>query len=326
MNYSNRDSYFYHKAAFDAIYNSYAVKGSNTFAEWHKRAREAADAVKQTKADYDREIEKMRDTWAEKVIAAKRADYDADHKLMVSEAKERIMTDFDRVADAKRAQLAKSLGAPSQDAVNLLTVLSMRTTLTPGEIAAIVPQLAGNLQALKVLSEIASRSGISFPKLPSAEQLDDDIMKIREFAENVVESIASDWNYSQLLFWTTDFAGLVQEQMDALDDPSFLQIDAKEIGTANKETASGGDEHKTASQKKRTGTYTKLTLNGSEYIDTIAREFGTTTDEIKAANPGVDLLHFASGTTIIIPGTLVHPEDGTGHVNEWSHEMTVVEE
>ncbi len=315
MSYSNKDSFFYHKSAFNAIYNAYTLKGGSTFTAWHKRAREAAEAVKQAKADYDNDLRKMEDIYSMKVVAEKRAEYQHDHLAMVEEAKERIMEDFDRVAEAKKAKLAKSLSAPSQDIVNLLSVLNMRTTITAGEIAAIVPQLSGNLQALKVLSEISNRNGINFPQLPTVERLNDDIEKIRDFACDMVNSIDSEWNYNQMLFWTTDFAGLIQQQIDALDDPSFLEIDTKEIEEEK-------SEHET---QKKADRITKLTLNGTEYISTVARQFGTTVEAIQEANPNVDLIHFNAGTVITIPGVLRSPEDGNGHVNESSHKMEVLE-
>ena len=323
MTYSSEHGLFYHKAALDGIYNASALKGKTTFRAWHERAREAAKAVRDTKAAYDREIEGMREVWADRVIEEKRAKYDADHRQMVKKAKEAILADLDRVAEAKRAQLSKSLGAPSQDALNLLMVLNMRSAVDEEEIAAVVPQLSGNLQALRVLAEIANRSGIYFPSLLSVKELDEATGKIREFAQRMVDSLDGEWNYNEVLFWTTDFAGLIQREMDALDSPAFLQVDPTQIGAKKNEAADTDGEHKDKDSGGKK--VTKLTLNGSEYIDTVAREFGTTVTAIQQANPGTDLIHTHSGQTITIPGKLTYPETGTGHVSATSHYMEVVD-
>lgn len=309
----------YHRAALDGIYSDSALKGNNTFRAWHGRAREAAKAVKDAKAAHDREIEGMRDVWADRVIEEKRAKYAADYMQMVEEAKEAILNDLDHVAEAKRAQLSKSLGAPSQDMVNLLAVLNMRSHLEQAEIAAIVPQLSGNLQALRVLSEIADRSNIYFPSLPSVRELDDATGKIREFAERMVDSLdAPEWNYNQTLFWTKDFAGLIQREMDMLDSPAFLQVDTAQISTKK------NDAPKEEKDKDSGGTIepgkkpnaVKVYLRGDESIGRISVQFGLDSSEIRAANPGYDWSNIHHGDAVIIPAGKLRVSNAAGSVVE----------
>ena len=118
---------------------------------------------------------------------------------------------------------------------------------------------------------------------------------------------------------------MIKEQFDRLDDASFLQVDARQVGKKEPQIT---EAHVKTTFSTEQGTkqqvYTKLTLDGSEQMDVIARQFDCDVADIERLNPGVTRNPTSSGQAITIPGTLKFPEAGTGHVSETSHHMEVV--
>lgn len=218
--------------AFSAIYNYSSKKPENrTFAGWHFRAQAARDAVLKFKRDADEEIKGMADIWAQRRIDERRAELDRGYDAMRAEARRRIVDDMNDVLSAKRAAFDKAVGDPGAEAVRLLQVLAMRSTLTPADIAAVVPKLNGNLQALHVLKDICNNHHITFPTLPDAGEIEADFEKLREFADTMANAVDNiDPPYFQRFFWTVDDSiGLLQPVADRLDGLAFLQIDPEEI-------------------------------------------------------------------------------------------------
>lgn len=221
-----------YNSIFNSIYTYSSRKPESlTFAGWHFRAQAARDAVLRYKKDADAEIDSMKDIWAQRRIDERRAELDRMCGLMRAEGKRRIVDDMNDVLTAKRAAFDRAMGDPGAEAVRLLQVLSMRSTLTPADIAAVVPKLNGNLQSLHVLKELADKNNITFPHLPDAGEIEADFEKLREFADTMANAVDNiDPPYFQRFFWTVDDSiGLLQPVADRLDGLAFLQIDPEEI-------------------------------------------------------------------------------------------------
>ena len=290
-----------------------------TFNEWHHHCQEVRSEYLSNKTARQVDLDRMADTWSQRIIDEKKSSYDLQNKKDATDAKAKLLRDLEEIIDRKEQQLSKAMKSPGTEAVETLSLLSLRSNLTPGDIVAILPQVSSSLLGLQTLRDISIKNGIDFPKLPSVEEINASIGKVRDFAKSMLNSLdADEHGYMQRLFWTTEMPGIIQKEFDFLDNPLFLQIDSKDIGRIN-ET---GKE--TLAQDKPKTEYTRLTLNGTEYIDTIAREFGTTVEEIQKANPNTDLVHTCKGDVLLIPGQLVNPETGIGHVDHFSHEMEAV--
>lgn len=66
---------------------------------------------------------------------------------------------------------------------------------------------------------------------------------------------------------------------------------------------------------------TQVTLDGTEFLGTIARQFGTTTEAIEKMNGGLDTTELYKGRKILVPGVLVSDETGPGHISKSTHQM-----
>jgi len=66
---------------------------------------------------------------------------------------------------------------------------------------------------------------------------------------------------------------------------------------------------------------TQVTLDGTEFLGTIARQFGTTTEAIEKMNGGLDTTELYRGRTILVPGQLISDETGNGHISASTHKL-----
>ena len=66
---------------------------------------------------------------------------------------------------------------------------------------------------------------------------------------------------------------------------------------------------------------TQVTLDGTEFLGTIARQFGTTTEAIEKMNGGLDTTELYRGRTILVPGKLIIDETGNGHISASTHKL-----
>ena len=224
--------YYAANEILEKIYNR-GAKNDMSFAGWKNRAQQTRAALLELRKELDAELDGMADTWAKKVIDDKRESYAASFADVTAEAQRHILADLEEVAAAKQARFSEAMGDPGAAAVNVLSLLNMRTELSPGDIAAAVPHLSGSLIALQTLREIAKRHNISFPSFPDAEAFANDLAEVRSFAEEKVRELttpADNMAYWQRLFWDSDAWGLPQPKVDALDNPRYLKIDVDEIG------------------------------------------------------------------------------------------------
>lgn len=293
-----------------------------TFNDWQRHCQEIREDYLSRKSARKAELDGMADTWAQRVIDERRAKYDLLDKAEAAEAKAEMLKNLEGIIAEKEKKLSAAMCSPGTGAVETLSLLSMRSNLTPGDIVAVLPQVENSLLGLQTLRDIAVKNGVDFPRLPSVEEINAAIQKIRDFAEPMIDSMdAEEHGYMQLLFWTTDSPGLIKEQFDFLDNPSFLQIDAKGITAAKPSTEADDASEKTTTKKQIA---TRVTLNGSEYLSVVARQFNTTPEAIKKMNPTLGETDLNNGRVITVPGKLVSDETGSGHISASTHKLEPV--
>ena len=314
----NDSNNIYFGQARKGIFNSKKA----SFSDWQMRCQEIREDYLSRKAARKAEIDGMADTWAQRVIDEKAARYALMDRSEAEEAKAEMLKNLEAIITEKEKKLSGAMKSPGTEAVETLSLLAMRTNLTPGDIVVVLPQVQDSLLGLQTLRDIANRNGVDFPTLPSVEEINGAIEKIRDFATHMIDSMESeDLTYMQRLFWTTDMPGLIKEQFDFLDNPSFLQIDAKGITAAKASTESAESGEKSGTKKQIA---TKVTLDGSEYLGTIARQFGTTPEAIRKMNSTLEATDLINGRVITVPGKLVSDETGSGHISATTHKLEPV--
>ena len=314
----NDSNNIYFGQARKGIFNSKKA----SFSDWQMRCQEIREDYLSRKAARKAEIDGMADTWAQRVIDEKAARYALMDRSEAEEAKAEMLKNLEAIITEKEKKLSGAMKSPGTEAVETLSLLAMRTNLTPVDIVVVLPQVQDSLLGLQTLRDIANRNGVDFPTLPSVEEINGAIEKIRDFATHMIDSMESeDLTYMQRLFWTTDMPGLIKEQFDFLDNPSFLQIDAKGITAAKASTESAESGEKSGTKKQIA---TRVTLNGSEYLGTIARQFGTTPEAIRKMNPTLEATDLINGRVITVPGKLISDETGSGHISASTHKLEPV--
>ena len=230
----------------DSIYTTATMKGEMTLSKWCDRTRRTLEAVKVLKDDlqarYD--AEKALYSTAENDRRWKKTQ--DEKKAFEDVARAKIDRDLDGVIEAKRSAFSKAMSAPDEASVRLLQTLQMRQHLTAAEIAATVPHLSGNLQALSVLSEIAARNGVLFPRLEVDFYTVES--KLRASANSLLDSAFSDEpSYFAHLF-TVDGAhnGTLRPFVEQLDNPAYLQVNVSEIKDSEEQDPDGGSENEQA--------------------------------------------------------------------------------
>lgn len=210
----------------DALHNSAASERFMSLAGWRLRTQAARQAVLKYCSEQDAKLNDLKRVYSAEYIKTMEGNIDAEKLNVVSRARELVRNDYETVKQAKEAAWSKAHSAPSDDQLRLLQALSMRSKLTPAEVAAVLPQMTDNIQALRVLQDVAERSGVNVP-LPTdlEDQYERDIEMADEWCKIAVEDINKsddDAGYLGLLFWNTNNSGQMQSAYDRLDSFSFL--------------------------------------------------------------------------------------------------------
>lgn len=287
---------------------------SLTLDAWQRRAIITRSALQEIRKQYDRDIEELAHTYQPEPFNEKRKPLDETYGKFVELAKERVRDDLSRVMQAKRKQLDKCLDAPSEESVRLLTVLQMRTDLTPADVAAVAQKLNGNIQSLRALASIAERAGISFPTAGSVEEIEQNFDHAEQYAAEMIETIDradSEFQYLDRCFWTAPGSGEAPGIFGPLDDSTFT---APQTAETDAVTAAQAAAKQGASKASSHNNAARVFLRGDETLAGIAMQFGTGTAAIRRANPDVDLDQLQSGMSIVVPSTRLRITNEPGSI------------
>ena len=225
----------------DSIYTASTMKNELSLSKWCDRTRQTLQAVKVLKDDLQARYDADKARYSNAENDRRWKETQDEKKAFEHIARVRIDKDLDKVIEAKRAAFSKSMAAPDEASVRLLQTLQMRQNVTASEIAATVPHLSGNLQALSVLSEIASRNGVLFPKLETDFLTVES--KLRESAKSLLDSVFSEepTYFAHLFIKDSTHNGTLRPFVDQLDNPAYLQVDVSAIKDAKNPDADNGD-------------------------------------------------------------------------------------
>lgn len=222
-----------------------------SLAGWKARTQEVRKIIIERKQIDASRIEGLRKIYTGDTLKQQTANIDAERRELISTARGLIENDFRFVMQEKRLAHGMALYAPSEAQTRLLSVLNMRASIDPAELTAAATVCADNLQALRLLSDIAKKNGLQFPKIPT----EDDFNKAAEQMEEVAKIAADDcaqtdneMGYFSRLFWMTDTWGANQEAAEQLDKPVYLTVDETDAYARHSEAAAQRKAQEKAAQ------------------------------------------------------------------------------
>ena len=201
-----------------------AKNPERTLAAWQARTIKAREALMEAKARYQDELANLRETYRDKVYAEKRKTFDEDYETLRKQAESNAKADLQQVLESKRRQYDKANDAPSQADIRLLQALQMRTTLTMAEIAAVSGKFGGNLQALRVLRDIARKHNISFPDVGDPERFERMLTDAEAYSLEQLQYLDTDkseMTYVARAFYYHPGAGVDRNYYTILDTQGF---------------------------------------------------------------------------------------------------------
>lgn len=295
------------------------VDESKTLAAWQRRAVAVREALLQVKREHEAELADLRETYSEKAFEQKRQDTDDTYMKVREYAVQKVVDDLETTLEGKRAQFDKACSAPTDEHLRLLSVLSMRTTLTPAEIAAVSGKFGGNVQALRALRDIAARHDVYFPDLGDPDEFETRMERARQYAEDRLAEIDTedaDLGYRGTAFWR--YPGQSEDRyfFGSLDGEAFTaeQIEQGTRTAQQTETSTTSTTTATQTAEGQPEMWAQIKCNGSEDLGVIAAQFHLTEGEIRKANPNKDLSRIFAGDEILVPGTRFTFQPGSGHV------------
>ena len=295
------------------------VDGSLTLKSFQRRTSQIRAALQLAHKEYAADIAEIDKTYTPAVAEPKKAALTEEYKALTKIAKERALDDLSKTIAAKRAQFSETFAAPDEESMRLLQALSMRQTLTAGEVAETASRLNRNYHTSKILAEIAARFDIPFPAIADQERIETALNDAEQYAQRMIEyiDVTDDkmLNYSAVSFYKyPDTRTEADAYFDRLDGDFFT---AAQVGTD--EAAEQAETAKQAAGKptdKSGEMWAQVTLTGREMLYAIANQFHVNSADIRAANPGVNLNNLCCGQKIYIPSTRYSftPDPNGAHV------------
>ena len=313
----------YHQIYEKTLRSGNPVK-ERTLSAWHSRAVMTRNALLLAKTQYESDLKELEDTYSAKTFAEKRKEIDNEFSVLTDIARKRVEADLQEVLESKRSWYDKCNSAPSESVTRLLTVLNMRDTLTVEELAAISGKLEGNIPGLRLLRDIAKRHKLSFPDIGNPAEFEQMMTEAEQYSTARLSSIGmtrreiidnSSTATMELDFWehgdspkskhyalfnTLDRAAFSSEQITALpDEPQKPKPESMRIP----DTTSTNQTGKNALMEASDDFWSEITVK-TERLSEIARQFHTSEQAIREANPGVNFdsgLH--QGQKLYIPST-----------------------
>lgn len=311
--------YEYHKVYESVLRSGNPVKAT-TLAGWLERATLTRGALLLAKEQYRKDVQQMRDRYSTKVFQEKRTAADAEYKVLVDVAKQRVSDDLEAVLASKRSAFDHANDPPSEATVRLLQVLNMRDSLTAEELAAVSGKVEHNLNALRVLKDIAHRHGLSFPDVGSPGEFERLMAQTESYIRDRLDAFdlteeeinrsgktadAEFWNHSNdqrsrhwAMFNPLDFAGFTSQQVTAANDA------ARNIPWSP-DTNSAVQSGKALSDNP-SDVWSEVSVRVPVRVDQLARQFKTTAAAIRGANPDrliTDSTVLYGGDVILVPST-----------------------
>lgn len=318
----------YHKIYESVLRSGNPVKAT-TLAGWLERAALTRGALLLARKQYEDDLRQMKDMYSDGYFTEKRTAADAEYQVLVDIAKQRVADDLEAVLASKRAAFDHANDPPSEATVRLLQVLDMRTSLTAEELAAVSGKVENNLNALRLLADIAQKHNLSFPRVGDPAEFEQTVARAESYCMDRLDAIgmteeeingsgkyadADFWNHpdNQLaqhwnLFNQLDFAGFASQQVTAAND-------AAQNIPWSPDTDSTVQAVKALSDNP-SDVWSEVSVRVPVRVDQLARQFGTTAQAIQDANPNkylTDTTTLYGGDIVLVPSTRYSVRNDSG--------------
>ncbi len=322
------NSHEYHKIYESVLRSGNPVKATTMHA-WLARTTLTRGALLLARKQYEDDVQQMRDRYSDRVFQEKRTAADAEYQVLVDIAKQRVADDLEAVLASKRAAFDHANDPPSEATVRLLSVLNMRTSLTAEELAAVSGKVEHNLNALRVLKDIAHRHGLSFPDVGSPGEFEQLMAQTESYCMDRLDAIGmteeeinGSGKYSDAEFWNhpddqrsrhwtmfnqLDFAGFTSQQVTAAND-------AAQRPTWSPDADSTAQAVKALSDNP-SDVWSEVSVRVPVRVDQLARQFKTTAAAIQDANPDrylTDGTTLYGGDIVLVPSTRYSVRNDSG--------------
>lgn len=314
----------YSKLLHSATAPTGTIDRAKSLAGWQEHAIRSREDIMTAKAGYAKREAEIKAEFQPEAASIRLAPIQAEIDGMVQIARQRLEEELEEVLEAKRAQFSKSLDAPSEDAIRLLTALSFRDDITPAEAGSIASKLGGNLHALKAFGSILKKSGLTMPPLLTEEYFERDLSEAKSYCTGMLNAIGKDrkdMNYREAEFFSAPGKGFAARAFGDLDSTVFTAAqfapeDAPEA-VEGQNTGNPSGKAKPATGAPESGyNATEIGIQGYESAAVIIDQFGVSMHELRKCNPEIDLdkpLYF--GQKLIVPATHMKYSTEKGAVN-----------
>ena len=240
--------------AVEAIFKTNVSGDAVSLAGWRERCRRVNSILCDLKMQNRENIARLSETYADKVVQERKAEQDAKFFKVKEAAGRLIERDFDLVMQAKREQYERAHDGPDDSTFRLLSTLSMRTNVSASELVEATRKCSNNVQALRLLGDIAKRNGLMFPDIEDDEEFEKAVEIAegwRELAKQDVDMEPAKMGYMQRIFWTTsDLSGQFGQASAVIDSPRYLDAGDSDLAQyiqtidadINKKTAEGASK------------------------------------------------------------------------------------
>ena len=303
---------------YRAAYEAGSPDKAKGFSGWQKRAQITRKALMKAQEERDATITEWKRTYTKAALAPKLDELNEEYAQLRKIAINKLDAALDEVVDEKRKQFRTvAMSAPSDEQLRTLQTLSLRDDLTTQEVSEMAETMSNSLQAMRALGSIARKAGLFFPKLITNEEFEDQLNDAASYARSnydLIDVPEKALGYNGFSFFNYEGVGMAKMKFSAVDRPLYAAVQEAQEADEKKPAEGDAKENETGSGEY----WTEVTITGTEYLSTIADQFHTTTEAIKAANPTKTLspetIH--RGLKILVPSTRMKIIPGQGHVQE----------
>lgn len=203
---------------------------ATSFKTIRKHAQKWGNELTTVKETYRLTVEKYKSIYAGELLKRKIEEAKAEHDDFVHGNKVKLKDEIEETRKAKLEQLDKAVStAPKPEQMSVLQTLGLRSNISESELKALASQMSNNYSALRVLRDIAEKSGY-FLKVPDFERIRDNINDACDYAIKMLDEVENVNNY-----WRTAYYGdynngnSMYEQLTVGLDNDIL-LESPEIG------------------------------------------------------------------------------------------------
>lgn len=301
----------YSKLFVNATKPTGTLDKANSLAGWQLRVIKAHEALAEIRKQHEIIRDNINSTYKPEAAKEQMQPYEEELEAVRQMALKGLTEDLDEVLEGKRRVFQKSLDAPTEDQLRLLQVLSLRDDITVAEAGSVAGKLGNNLHCQKALASILRKNGISTKPLPTEEELELKLDDVRDYAVRMLALVGTDkkeMNLDQRCFFMAPGSGLSSIKFDDLDNNGFTAAQIaedimQEAEKADKPKDQTAQDKKPVTAQESTKNATQIYCQGYESLNVVAAQFGVSPEDIRRANPDVNLTNIQHGTKIIVPST-----------------------